>query len=593
MTNAFKKAAAVLLALAVLFIPLYVGAQGQNPPSNQSFVGGRFVARNYIYPGVRIFSGNNASGAATITLSQGSVRLPDGRSIVPFSAGGFGIQGQSGALPAIPIYVGAGTTRELVTPTAVTGCYVGAPQGTCQITATFANAHGQGEVVTSGSFGIQEALNDAGYFGGGLVVVDGSLNFVAGSAQTITSALIAANVVNGTAIEDTRGTAPVYWNIMAGATALATPAVLGATTVGFGIAGANFTGGTYTGSNTYIACITYVDIMGQEGPCSPTYTVATSGAAATDQIGFTAPPASAGAVGYIPYITLNGGSYVSAYKVPLITQPTVTGTYPVANGVCTLTTVETTTPACALTNATYNQTGSTAVVSALTVNTSPIEPEATVVSTTSIYVPNPGGRTTYFYSPAGGLGPSGNFPGADLPSSWLPFTISAAPATTVPTVVATVNLPAGFMNVLGKKIEVCGEMTTTATAATIVDVQFQWDAVGQNTAGKGVLIGDLTATPVAALATAGHVTFCQDFMTTVVGATATSGTINHVNSSGAVGGLTAVAPGALADAMTGATNGGVGSLNLAEDARLNIIYLHQTGTDGAGWIMQNLTIKQL
>jgi hypothetical protein len=147
------------------------------------------------------------------------------------------------------------------------------------------------------------------------------------------------------------------------------------------------------------------------------------------------------------------------------------------------------------------------------------------------------------------------------------------------------------MNVLGKKIEVCGEMTSTATAATIVDVQFQWDAFGQNTAGKGVLVGDMTGT--ATMVTAGHATFCQDFETTVTSASATGGTIAHVNSMGGLGGLTTAASAVLADCMTGATNAGTGSLNLALDTRLNIIYLHTTSTDGAGWILQNVTVKQM
>src|ERR1700690_1257554 len=166
-----RKLSSIVMAVVLALLPLAgtpVMAQGQNPPSNQSYVAGRFVARNYNYTGVRIFSGNNAAGAATITLSQASVRLLDGRTIVPFSAGGDNTQGQPGPFPAIPIYVGAGPTWELVTPTAVSGCYVGSPQGVCSITATFANAHGQGEVVTSGSYFIQEALNDAGYFGGGI-----------------------------------------------------------------------------------------------------------------------------------------------------------------------------------------------------------------------------------------------------------------------------------------------------------------------------------------------------------------------------------------------------------------------------------------
>jgi hypothetical protein len=582
-----RKLLSVLLSVSLLLLPL-VGAQPtysqQNPPSNQSFVGGRFVARNYIYLGVTISPGSNIpAGAGTISLQQGSVKLSDGRTVVPFSAGGFNILGQPGPFPAIPIYVGAGATRELVTPTAVSGCYVGAPQGNCKITATFANAHGQGEVVTSGSFGIQEAVNDAAFWGGGVVTVDSSLNFYSGSAQTVTTAMAAATVIDGVSIEDDRFGPPTFWNPVAGATTLAAPATLVAATAGFGVNGANFTGGFYTGNSTYIAAITCIDIMGQEGPASASFTIVTSGVATTDQIGFTAPAAQTGCVAWKPYITLASGAYTSAYAVPLVTQPTVVGAYPVSNGVCTLSTVEVTTPGCAITNATYNQTGSGAVVSALTLNTSQIIPQTSVVSTTSIYVPQGSGRTTYTYAPSSNVGTGGI-----IPASWLAFTISAAPATVVPTVVGTVNFPPQFMNVLGKKIEVCGEMTSTATAATIVDVQIQWDANGQNTAGKGVLIGDQSVT--ATVATTGHVQFCQDFETTVTSASATGGSINHTGGYVNLAGVTVAAAGGGGDVVT---PGAIGSLNLADAARINIIYLHTTATDGAGWILQNLTVKQI
>jgi hypothetical protein len=577
-----RKLLASLLSVALLLLPL-AGAQPafgqQNPPSNQSFVGGKFVAKNYIYPGIRITSGNSTgAGAATFGLSSASIRLPDGRTVMPFSAGGLNILGQPGPFPAIPIYVGAGATRELVTPTAVTGCFAGAPQGSCQITATFANAHGQGEVVTSGSFGIQEAANDAGFWGGGVVSVDPSLNFVAGSVQTITTAMAATNVVPGVTLEDDRSGPPTFWNVVGGAAALATPAILTAVTA---LPSATPVGAFGTG--TYHMCIAYVDIMGQEGNCSLDFSQA---GLATGSFIFSPPAASTNAVGFTIYIGLTGGGVTNLdYKVPLITQPTVVGAYPVANGVCTLTTVETVTPACSVANTLFGQTGATATVTAITLNTSQINPETTIISTTSIYVPNPGGRTTYTYAPASSVGAGG-----DMPSSELAFPITAAAATTVPAVAGTINLPPQYMNVLGKKIEICGEITATASTATIIDIQMQWDANGQNTAGKGVLIGDMTATPAAAIATAGHYTFCQDFETTVVSASATGGSINHVNSYGAAGGITAVAPGALSDAVT---PGAIGSLNLADSARINIIYLHQIGTDGAGVIAQNITIKQM
>lgn len=576
-----RKLSSVFMALFLTLLPLAgtpVRAQ-QNPPSNQSFVGGRYVARNYVYPGVRINSGNNNAGAATINLSAGSVRLQDGRTIVPFSAGGFNIQGQPGSFPAIPITVGAGTTKETVTPTAVSGCYVGAPQGNCQITATFANAHGQGEIVTSGSAGIQEAINDAAYFGGGLVEVDGSLNFVYGGPATVTAALAAAIVMPAVSIEDTHLGTPQYWNPTGGTATLAAPTTLIATTAGFGVAGANFTGGNYTGSSTYITCIAYVDIMGQEGPCSATFTISTSGSATTDQIGYTAPAASTGAVGYTIYITLASGAYSNSYKVPLATYATGVAT---GNGVCTLTTVETTTAACALTNAPYGQTGSMAIVSALTVNTSSVNPQSTVVSTTSLYVPNAGGRTTYIYVPSSRVG----IPG--VPATFTPFTISAAAGTTAPTVLGMVNLPANLLNLVGRTVEICGYATTTASTATIEDIQIQWDARGQNTTGVGVKVSDTSATVTAS--TTLQINFCAQLQGTVTSAASVTG-----GSAQALAGYQVSSIAALSAAAAGGETikGSTASLNLFEEARINIIYLHTTGTEGTALTLQGLTIRAI
>src|ERR1700733_2426611 len=122
-----RKLTHVVMAVVLALMPLAgtpVMAQGQNQPSNQSFVAGRYVARNYVYPGIRINGGGGAANTTySIQVSAGSIRLPDGRTVVPFSAGGLNSQGQPGLFPAIPISVGAGTTQETVTPIAVSGCY--------------------------------------------------------------------------------------------------------------------------------------------------------------------------------------------------------------------------------------------------------------------------------------------------------------------------------------------------------------------------------------------------------------------------------------------------------------------------------------
>lgn len=573
-----RKLLSAVVSVALLLLPLAgsapVRAQ-QNPPSNQSYVAGRFVARNYNYTGIRIFSGNTSgAGAATFALSSGSIRLPDGRTIVPFSAGGINTAGNAQVMPAIPITIGSGTTKETVTPTAVTGCYIGAPQGTCQITATFANAHGQGEVVTSGSLGIQEAINDAATFGGGIVDVDKSEDFYGGGSGVVNSALIAALVMPNVVVEDTRSYATQYWTPQGGSTVVGTPATLTAVTA----LPSTTPVGTFTATN-YNMCIAYVDIMGQEGTCSTSFV--NTGAGATSSFIFSAPAASTGAVGYTIYIGLTGaGSTTLQYKVPLVTQPTVQGTYPVSNGVCTLTQIETVTPACAVANTSYGQTGSTATVTAITVNTSPIQPITTTISTTSVYIPNPGGRTAYNYAPGSHMGTPG------VPVSNLVYPIGAAAGSTVPTVEGTINIAPGFMNVVGRTLEVCGFMTTTASAATIENVQLQWDAMGQNTAGKGVPLVDMTATTT--LATTGHISFCADLQTTVASASATGGSINAIGGFETVSGVTIAGTNA---AGTNTVTGATGSLNLADDARINVIYLHTTGTDGAGWTLQSLTAK--
>lgn len=582
MRNRLKALAALLVAYVLILAGWVPAVHAQQGTAASYVVGERNVAWYNFgkgpVQGAYIASGNTATGSQTITVCPAYRALPDGRSINLFG----GLPG----IAAVPITVDpqSSSNVETVTPTAVSLTTPQVAQGSNQavpcanITASFSFTHAPSlntHQVISGDGGVQEALNDAGLVSsasnlGGIVTVGDD------AAASVTNTILAAAVpYQGVVIADKRFGLQ-YWNPQGGATTLAAPATLTAVTA----LPSTTPVGTFT-ATAYNMCIAYVDILGQEGPCSTSFV--NTGAGATSSFVFSAPAASTGAVGYTIYIGLTGaGSTTLQYKVPLVTQPTVVGAYPASNSVCTLTLIETITPACKLTNATYNQTGVGASVSAITVNTSPIQPQSTTTSTTSVYVPNPGGRTTYAYAPGAHIGSSFTVPSA------LAFTIGAAAATVVPNVIGTINLQPGAMNVVGKTLEICGEATTTASAATIVDIQFQWDSMGQNTAGKGVLIGDLTATPAAAIATAGHAMFCQDFQTTVASASATGGSINHVGGSGAVGGVSLIAPGALSDAVT---PGAIGSLNLADAARINIIYLHTTATDGAGWTLQNLTAK--
>ena len=482
-----RKLFSYVLSVALLLLPL-AGAQPafaqQNPPSNQSFVGGRYVARNYNYPGLRINSGGGAASTSySITLNAGSIRLPDGRTIVPFSAGGTNLAG--GILPAIPISVGAGSVEETVTPTSVSGCYIGAPTNTCTITASFTYAHGAGEVVTSGSYGIQEAITDAGNFGGGIVEVDSSLNQIAGSTSAVTAAIAAALVIPNVSIEDTRAGAVRNWNPTP--TGLALPAV---TLPAVNIAGqlacdathqmcsdASVAGSASWGSTVY-ACWAYVDIFGNEGPCSAT-TSWTSAASKAIDMGI--PAASPGAVGAVPYLSLSGGTYILAYQIP------------VTSSVCTMTTLETITPACAVTNASYGQVGSTygagglfttggAQITTYPLNTAQL---ATVLATTANTLTGQHAFTnsslTYKYAPGARIGACGSSP-LNIVQQNAAGGINGSSATTVPNPIASWTIPAACFNYIGAEFRISGKWTYTDGGDSSTRIIVAWDANGTNTA---------------------------------------------------------------------------------------------------------------
>jgi hypothetical protein len=560
-----KKALSLIGAL-LLALP----AAAQNPAT---FLG---VARaaDFAYganngPAAIVQSGSTSTGSYAITVSFGG---PNG-ACTNTGATGLPYCPFAGAvLPSITI--GSGTSLETVTPSSAS-CPSGS--GTvanpCTITATFANSHGAGDVVRSGDAGLVEAINYQAGQGGGLVGVDFRYAQLGGTTAMITGATVFPTVN----IQDTRNGNIVYWAPVGGTTTMTTPTTLTSTTA----TDATTPAGTWAAS-AYAQGISCVDVMGQEGPVSATY--AHTPAAGSSSVTFAAPTNCVGAIGYKVYSTLASASYPLAYELALATQPTVIGGPPVSNGACTLQTVNPAVVACAVTNATYGETGSSATFTAIPVNTSPVAPQTTTISTTSVYVPNPGGRTTYAYAPQ--MAP----PSSMFPAVSQIFPISAAAGTTVPSVLGTVTLPFGYMNVAGRTIEICGKATGVSTA-TIVSIAFQWDAFGQNTAGKGVIIGNLGLTPATAFATTEAVTFCEDFQTTVASASATGGSI------GTVGGFINTSGVATAAAGQGAssdpTGAATGSLNLAEDARINITYTHTTGTDGTAPTLYGLTVKPL
>lgn len=150
---------------------------------------GRTAANAYAYginstapAGLLVLAGSNSSGAFTLTCQPQKSVNPNLASCVPATN--------------TPITVGQGSVAETVTPSAVSVDQL----GNILITATFSNAHGAGDMVRSGTVGLQEAINAVNGFGGGVVVIDGAWTKLGGT----TAMIEAATLVTGVSIEDLR-----------------------------------------------------------------------------------------------------------------------------------------------------------------------------------------------------------------------------------------------------------------------------------------------------------------------------------------------------------------------------------------------------
>lgn len=133
-----------------------------------SVFGGQWVAGNFAFgcrshPGGLTCDAPNAIPASplvaqSMVVSFGFTTTIDGIVFYPLST-------------LAPINVGSDGNAEKVTPVSVTG--VGLPgYDTNSFTADFANLHGKGDLISSATFGLQEALNLAGAAGGGKVIID-------------------------------------------------------------------------------------------------------------------------------------------------------------------------------------------------------------------------------------------------------------------------------------------------------------------------------------------------------------------------------------------------------------------------------------
>ena len=563
-----KKLFAFLASAILAFSPTLSFAQG---PSSASIVAGEKVAQNYAYGfgnvnGANIVQGNSATGTATVEVCPAVRALGDGRVINLFATNA-------------PVYFDYGTTsQESVTPSAVS--LVSPPQGQqgdqqcAMLTGSFTYTHGNSQYqnqVRSGSFGLQEAINDARGAAGAVTLGPDW----GGTNAMITAAAVFPNV----SVVDKRTGVSRFWNPTATGVAVAAPTLPAINIAGQAACDATHqmcsdatVAGSASWGGTVFACWAYVDILGNEGPCSAT-TSWTSVASKAIDLGI--PAASPGAVGAVPYLSLSGGTYILAYQIP------------VTSTVCTMTTLETITPACAVANTTYNQAGSTygagglfttggAQITSYPVSTAMLYPDvATTAQTITGQHPLTNSSITYSYAPGNRVG-SCDFSSSNIVQYAAASSISGSSATTVPQPVGTWTIPSGCFNYIGAEFRVSGKFTyTDGGSGTSTKVIVSWDANGTNTASVPTPLCSILDTFTSVAGADNVVYSCVVKVLT----TGTAGTVlaNGLSTGSIAAGQTTLVRSAVDNAVAASA-----AINLATNARISVQFQATGATSNPG-----------
>ena len=128
---------------------------------------------------IMVINGPAATGSGTLILAFGYITLSDGTVVNPLAT-------------SASIAVGAGSSYEVVTPSAVSAS-TPLVYASCTVTATFSNLHGNGDQISSGTYGLQEAINFANSQGGGTVIVDSGWTKMGGTTAILNAATLPAN----------------------------------------------------------------------------------------------------------------------------------------------------------------------------------------------------------------------------------------------------------------------------------------------------------------------------------------------------------------------------------------------------------------
>lgn len=392
--------------------------------------------------------------------------------------------------------------NEIVTPTSTTQ-----GSGSCGFAASTANSHTSFN-LTSGTAGLQEAIatqfQTTPVFD---VILDKNwYQTVAGFPVTTTPQSIIGSVTGNAnvGIVDVTTTPWTYysWNgskyvVNAGAsgvsfssvTAVAAPTALSTAAATSGLITTATTGGTLPASATYRFGATCVTPIGGETTISidsaSTATIATGSGTATNTITVTSPAgctAANGAVGWRLYMSAASGASLSE----ILYAPTCTASTGqfVLNGVCAI--------------------GSSATVTAVITGT------AKIPTVNSAFL-TPGSNT----SPV----PLVSYP---------PFTALGTVATTVVGNLGVVNLPAGFLNTLGRTVRMCGTGygTTNGTGGTLTFTTLLASIPGVTSVTPFSVVSPSIAASVIAV----NFTFCETWTTQATGTTGTveaHGTVDY------------------------------------------------------------------
>ena len=158
--------------------------------ANRTRFAGQYRAVDFNYGGIGlggpqalvVASGPGTTGSETLTVYSGNIALSDGTIVSVLAT-------------TAPINVANAAGLDTVTPSAVSTNVQSNIYGpTATVTGTFTYAHYAGDRISSGTVGLQEAINYASAKGGGTVIVDNEWVVQGGTAAMLAAATFPGGV---------------------------------------------------------------------------------------------------------------------------------------------------------------------------------------------------------------------------------------------------------------------------------------------------------------------------------------------------------------------------------------------------------------